>query len=595
MRQALLSLCCLSSFVALPSFGSPPTTPAEFFVTDKVWDIHFTLSADEWKAMQAANKRGIAALFGAKPKEKREPDPDRPKSISPFGYEFPYGRVSVDIDGTIINDVGLRFKGNSSFATARGLKRPFKLDFDRYVSGQTFCGLSMLNLSNNVMDPAQMRENLAYSIFRASGAPASRTAYARVYLTVPDEYDHAYVGLYTVVECVEKQFLKDHFGNSKGLLVKPEKAGALAYLGEDWARYQDQYNAKHDPKPEEAKRLIDFVRLVNKGDDEEFNRRIADMVDVDAFLRLAAANSVLTNLDSFFGLGHNYYMYLNPTTNKFVFMPWDLDHSFGALGMLGNYEQMIDWSIRKPYAGDNKLVRRLFAIPGIEEQFIEYVKRLVNGPFHPDTMAATIDATTKVIQSAIDEEPRRGRVGLPPADRPAPKGGGPPPPRTIDLKSFVSKRVASINDQLAYRTDGQDLRGMTMFGGKPKPGLGRPLAEAIFNADADKDGFLTLEELEAGTTKWTEKVAGEKKTIDLVLLTKLISRAAPPQAAPGTPHPHTLAVAVLKRAANDASITSDSAMKLIGELFKEWDTNGDGKLERDELIKGIDGMTASKS
>lgn len=580
------------------AIAASPTSAKEFFVTDKVWTVHFTIPADEWKAMQAINRKGIAAVFGPKPKEKVAPDPERPKSVSPFGFEFPYGRVTMEMEGTTINNVGLRFKGNSSFATARGLKRPFKVDFDRYVQGQTACGLSTFNLSNNVMDPTQMRENLAYSTFRAAGTPASRTAYAKVYLTVPEEHDHVYLGLYTVVECVDKQFLKDHFGNNKGLLIKPEKAGTLAYLGEDWPRYRDQYNAKHEGAPEEGKRLIELVRLVNKGDDEEFNRRIMELVDVDSFLRLAAANSLLTNLDSFFGLGHNYYMYLNHATNKFTWIPWDLDHSFGALGMLGNVDQMMDWSIRKPYAGDNKLVRRLFAIPGIEEQFQTQIQRLIDGPFHPETMAATIEATQKVIQSAIDEEPKRSRSAFtPPSDKAAPKAGAAPSQRAPDLKTFVTKRVTSVRDQLAGRTDGQDIRGMSLFGGKPKPGLGRPLADIILAADLDKDGMLSPTEAEAAVRTWFERSVGDSKTANVVVITKDISRAAPPQAAPGTAPPRAIAEALLKKiaGASDGSLTIEAAIKALPELFNEWDKDGDGKLNREELYKGIDSLTAVPS
>src|SRR5256885_38281 len=82
---------------------------------------------------------------------------------------------------------------------------------------------------------AKVREPLSYAVFRAAGVPAPRTAYAEVTLTVPGKYDKEYVGLYTLVEQVDKVFLKDRFKKAGGLLVKPEGLqGGLPYLGEDW-------------------------------------------------------------------------------------------------------------------------------------------------------------------------------------------------------------------------------------------------------------------------------------------------------------------------------------------------------------------------
>ena len=57
------------------------------------------------------------------------------------------------------------------------------------------------------------------------------------------------------------------------------------------------------------------------------------------FLRFLAANALLSNLDSFLGFGHNFYLYLRPDTNKFVFIPWDLDLSLAGFPMMGAAEQ----------------------------------------------------------------------------------------------------------------------------------------------------------------------------------------------------------------------------------------------------------------
>src|SRR5437588_12781605 len=109
-------------------------------------------------------------------------------------------------------------------ASSRGLKRPVKIDLNRHQEGQRFHGLKKLNLNNGITDPTKAREALSYAVFRVAGVPAPRTAYAEVTLTVRGKYDKEYVGLYTLIEQVDRVCLNEHFGHAAGMLLKPEIA-----------------------------------------------------------------------------------------------------------------------------------------------------------------------------------------------------------------------------------------------------------------------------------------------------------------------------------------------------------------------------------
>jgi len=50
-------------------------------------------------------------------------------------------------------------------------------------------------------------------------------------------------------------------------------------------------------------------------------------------------HTITSNLDSILCVGHNYFLYLNPTDDKFYFIPWDLNLSF-AVGS-GSAHRMI--------------------------------------------------------------------------------------------------------------------------------------------------------------------------------------------------------------------------------------------------------------
>ena len=56
------------------------------------------------------------------------------------------------------------------------------IDFDRYVAGQQFLGMSALVLDNALKDPSMIRERTSMAFIRRMGQPAPRESFARVYI-----------------------------------------------------------------------------------------------------------------------------------------------------------------------------------------------------------------------------------------------------------------------------------------------------------------------------------------------------------------------------------------------------------------------------
>jgi spore coat protein CotH len=182
------------------------------------------------------------------------------------------------------------------------------------------------------LDPSKSREALAYSWFRACGVPAPRTAFAEVMLDIPGQGEKQSLGLYTIVEEVDAEFLKRNLGTTEGLMFRPFTPLGIEFAGEQWEPYSGRYRPQRDPTPQEQERLIAFAKLVNTASDEEFAQRIGSFVEVEAFLRYLAANALTANLQSFFALGHNYTLYLDPQTDRFHFIPGDLEYSLANPG-----------------------------------------------------------------------------------------------------------------------------------------------------------------------------------------------------------------------------------------------------------------------
>lgn len=255
-----------------------------------------------------------------------------------MGIEFEYVRADLEFAGRRMPDVAVRYKGNGTFLQSRGsFKRSLKVDLNKYVTGQNLAGLTKLNFHNNVTDASWMNEVLSHRLFRDAGVPAPRTAYARVYVSVVGLYNREYFGLYSLVEDLDKHFAAERFGTKKGALFKPVTRDLLAYLGEDWAAYQQTYDPKTDLTVPQQRRVIEFARLVTSSADAEFASKLGSFLDLDEFARFLAVTVWLSTLDSILVVGQNYYVYLHPETDRFQFLPWDLDHSFGQFPLVGTH------------------------------------------------------------------------------------------------------------------------------------------------------------------------------------------------------------------------------------------------------------------
>jgi spore coat protein H len=417
----------------------------DVFETPKIWRFDIAVPAAEYKAMQPVSG-GIFAMFGVKPAPPKGGEA-RPVHRNAFGMDLPLAYGSLVADGAKFEKVGIRYKGNGTIGDASGtIKKSFKIDLNRYDENLRFHELKSLNLNCGVADPSKARETLAYSSYRAAGVPAPRTALAEVTLTVPGKYDAEYLGLYTLVESVDKPFLRRHFKNDKGLLLKPERGGVLDYLGDDWGRYKNSYQPKRDATPEEAKRVIGFTKLVNRAPRDQFEQEIESYLDADAFLRYMAVTSLIANLDSFFTIGHNYLLYLHPETNKFHFIPWDMDRSFGNFGIFGSPQQIMDLSLTKPYA-QCRLPDRLLSIQKYKDRQKEILKETA-ATFTRERLLKDLEAfeesAKEILAKGAKSAAARKESGQGNFDKPGFGPFGPIP----DIRTFVEARRASIEAQL---------------------------------------------------------------------------------------------------------------------------------------------------
>ena len=158
-------------------------------------------------------------------------------------------KVNITIDGEKIEEVSFATKGNTSLSSVAADedsdRYSFKINFGKYVEGQTYYGLDKLNLNNIYSDNTYIKDYLSYQLFNYMGVDAPLASFANI--TINGEA----WGLYLAVEDVGESFL-ERTDNSDAELYKPETsmlANAGGFGGGRKGEF-DPENMPEDFKPE---------------------------------------------------------------------------------------------------------------------------------------------------------------------------------------------------------------------------------------------------------------------------------------------------------------------------------------------------------
>lgn len=321
-------------------------------------------------------------------------DPDDWQDMLDNAASEEYYKCDAVVNGTAFYNVGIRPKGNTSLSSIVNDpttdRYSFKLEFDKYVEGQTCFGLDKLVLNNNYADATNMKEAIAYDMFAYLGTDSSLYNYAQI------SVNGDYWGVYLAIEAVEDSFLLRNYGLKSGDLYKPDsmqmdgggknndKGGNftppdnaedftpperpdgdsndnngdsgggfggfgssggcdLNYTDDDLDSYSEIWDAEvTDSSKASHKRVVAALKAAAEGTDLE------DCLDIDNLLKYMAAHTFAVNLDSLSGnMAHNYYLY--ESSGVINLIPWDYNLSFG--GMNSSDSDAVNYAIDSPFSG----------------------------------------------------------------------------------------------------------------------------------------------------------------------------------------------------------------------------------------------------
>jgi hypothetical protein len=97
------------------------------------------------------------------------------------------------------------------------------------------------------------------------------------------------------------------------------------------------YYAKYELKTNEIANdwtdLVHLIDVINNTPSQNFRDSLERVLDTQTFIDVWASTILFSNLDSYQGSGHNYYLYHDTTENRFKFISWDVNEAFGNFQM----------------------------------------------------------------------------------------------------------------------------------------------------------------------------------------------------------------------------------------------------------------------
>ncbi len=375
MRKSMIGLATVLCFgiAAFHNISAKELTLDDIFPTDRVMDVQITVSKRNWDKIRYQSRDFFEAL-----RESRQFEPPE--------HPYTYVEASVSIDGVVFPKVGIRKKG---FIGSQSHTRPsLKIRLNHTDKDAGIEGLKNLTLNNNKQDISQTNQFIGYALFNAVGSPAPRCAYAKV--TVNGKS----LGIYSHVESARKPLLKRAFGNDNGPLYE----GTVVDFNEEW---ENSFEHKRGDDKLGREKIIALINVL--ADDQVTEAAIGELVDLDSFYRFWAVESLLGFWDSYSGNNNNYFIYLNPETDKFHFLPWGADALFTNFNMI-DFGKNPGSPISVKTQG--LIAYRLYQLESGRERYRKTMMALLKNHWHPTELLTELDRIAAMVQPHLIPEQR---------------------------------------------------------------------------------------------------------------------------------------------------------------------------------------------
>jgi spore coat protein H len=150
-------------------------------------------------------------------------------------------------------------------------------------------------------------------------------------------------------------------------------------------------------EPNDLSLLEDFIEMINTFPNEEFEKEVGKILDIEKYLRWLAGVVCTQNFDGFI---HNYALYLNTKNNLFEITPWDYDGTWGR----DLHGRTLEHDF-VPLSGYNTLTGRLLHIYPYRSKYKEIMSSILENHFNVETLAPIIEGQFQTLKPFIRTDP----------------------------------------------------------------------------------------------------------------------------------------------------------------------------------------------
>jgi hypothetical protein len=308
----------------------------------------------------------------------------------------------MTVDGMAFADVGVHFRGNSSYSRVpAGYKRSLNISLDFVHKEQSLGGYRTLNLLNAFGDPTLLKGVLYTEISRRY-LPTPRMNYVRVVINGESW------GVYLNAQQFNKDFTRDNFGSTQGARWKapgsPRGGAGLEYLGESADTYKRVYEIKSGDTERSWADLIRLTRVLNETPVARLEAALEPLLDIDGTLRFLAVEVALVNSDGYWTRASDYSLYRD-SKNRFHIVPYDVNEALGSGSRRGGGAELDPLvAIGDP---SKPLRSRLLAVPALRTRYLTYVRDIAERHLDWSAVAPRVRQYQSLIAADVAADTRK--------------------------------------------------------------------------------------------------------------------------------------------------------------------------------------------
>ena len=320
------------------------------------------------------------------------------------------------VDGEVYPEVGVHFRGTSSYFTVGSEKKSFNIAVDYGEDGQRLYGYKTLNLLNGHVDGSFLREVL-YNRISRDYMPAMKTNLVQLVINGENW------GVYINLQQYNKDFLAEWFDTKGGVRWKvgPGRGGALTYAGDDPTAYEETYQLKTSNVENPWEGLIAFSKILDETtSDAELAENLPSVLNIDQVLWQLAVSNVFMDDDGYIHKGGDYAIYQD-VNGRFHLIPHDNNESlrFGRSGRGGpggggpggwSWGDLENGMVSPVAHEDNPtrpLIHRLLSNPEWRARYLAHVRTVVDEWLDWKVLGPIINEYQTLIDAEVQQDDKK--------------------------------------------------------------------------------------------------------------------------------------------------------------------------------------------